>query len=190
MPGKDANNHRCSKETLSPESIIRDRCWRSMQWSWTITTYPFGTAASLLGRALCTARWMCTAAVWWPAWIGFENNSITGITDLLYTLLDDHTEEAARYGVELTPELFPSRFIPTSIRTDHGAEYESKEFSRMCKEMGINHHFVAPATGSLKGTVEQFFPSVPDPDEIAACGCGRDLQTVQFQSQAKGSPYH
>lgn len=27
----------------------------------------------------------------------------------------------------------------------------------MCKEMGINHHFVAPATGSLKGTVEQFF---------------------------------
>ena len=90
-------------------------------------------------------------------WIGFENNSITGITDLLYTLLDDHTEEAARYGVELTPELFPSRFIPTSIRTDHGAEYESKEFSRMCKEMGINHHFVAPATGSLKGTVEQFF---------------------------------
>ncbi len=90
-------------------------------------------------------------------WIGFENNSITGITDLLYTLLDDHTEEAARYGVELTSELFPSRFIPTSIRTDHGAEYESKEFSRMCKEMGINHHFVAPATGSLKGTVEQFF---------------------------------
>ncbi len=90
-------------------------------------------------------------------WIGFENNSITGVTDLLYTLLDDHTEEAARYGVELTPELFPSRFIPTSIRTDHGAEYESKEFSRMCKEMGINHHFVAPATGSLKGTVEQFF---------------------------------
>ncbi len=90
-------------------------------------------------------------------WIGFENNSITGITDLLYTLLDDHTEEAARYGVELTAELFPSRFIPTSIRTDHGAEYESKEFSRMCKEMGINHHFVAPATGSLKGTVEQFF---------------------------------
>ena len=90
-------------------------------------------------------------------WIGFENNSITGVTDLLYTLLDDHTEEAARYGVDLTPELFPSRFIPTSIRTDHGAEYESKEFSRMCKEMGINHHFVAPATGSLKGTVEQFF---------------------------------
>ena len=30
-------------------------------------------------------------------WIGFENNSITGITDLLYTLLDDHTEEAARW---------------------------------------------------------------------------------------------
>lgn len=90
-------------------------------------------------------------------WIGYQNNSYIGITDLLFTLLDEHVEEAARYGVELTPDIFPSRFIPTAIRTDHGAEYTSGEFSRLCGELGINHNLAAPGTGSLKGTVEQYF---------------------------------
>lgn len=89
--------------------------------------------------------------------MAFENNSILGVTNLFFTLLDEHTDEAKRYGVDTDPGIFPSRFIPTAIRTDQGAEYTSGEFERMCRELGINHNLVAPGTGSLKGLVEQFF---------------------------------
>ena len=89
--------------------------------------------------------------------MSYQNNSILGVTNLMFSLLDDHTEEAKRYGVDISPDIFPSRFIPTSIRTDQGAEYTSDEFERMCQELRITHNLVAPATGSLKGLVEQIF---------------------------------
>ena len=44
--------------------------------------------------------------------MSYQNNSILGVTNLMFSLLDDHTEEAKRYGVDISPDIFPSRLSP------------------------------------------------------------------------------
>lgn len=72
-------------------------------------------------------------------YIGFENNSFLGATNLFNVLF------------------FEEGVIPDKIRVDHGAEWISKDMRLMGKELGITIEIVAPGTGSLKGLVEDLF---------------------------------
>ena len=42
-----------------------------------------------------------------------------------------------------------------SIRSDHGGEFENKDFEMFCDEYGIEHNFSAPRTPQQNGVVER-----------------------------------
>src|ERR1044071_5153459 len=57
---------------------------------------------------------------------------------------------------ELVPILEKSQNLPLkSICSDHGIEFENKEFLTFCREHGIEHNFSAPYTPQQNGVVER-----------------------------------
>lgn len=90
--------------------------------------------------------------------VAFDNNSILGVTNLFINLADDKHEYCQKYGLNFDDErLWPSNIIPKRLRVDRGAEFKSKEFGRICNELGIEKQIVPGGSGSLKGVVEQSF---------------------------------
>ena len=41
------------------------------------------------------------------------------------------------------------------IHSDHGKEFENKQFEEFCDEVGITHNFSAPRTPQQNGVVER-----------------------------------
>ena len=90
--------------------------------------------------------------------VAFDNNSNLGLTNLFLNLADNKHQYCQRYGMDFTNEdIWPSNIIPKRVRVDRGAEFRGKQFERICNELDIERILVAPATGSLKGIVEQSF---------------------------------
>lgn len=90
--------------------------------------------------------------------VAFDNNSTLGVTNLFLNLADDKKKYCARYGIGFDDDkLWPSNIVPRRIRVDRGSEFKSKEFGRICIELGIEKQLVPGASGSLKGIVEQSF---------------------------------
>ncbi len=46
-----------------------------------------------------------------------------------------------------------SSFVLSSIRSDHGREFENETISVFCREQGISHNFSAPRTPQKNGVV-------------------------------------
>ena len=105
-------------------------------------------------------------------WVDYANNSFVGLTNLLMSLFFDAREQYKKYGLDVPPELCPSGFIPLELRTDHGAEYTSEDVRRIGREIGMNITLVPPATGSMKGLVEQAFHQFQEIMRGAAGGTG------------------
>lgn len=90
--------------------------------------------------------------------VAFDNNSILGVTNLFLNLADDKKKYCERNGMGFSDDaLWPSNIIPRRLRVDRGSEFKSKEFDRICVELGIEKQIVSGASGSLKGIVEQSF---------------------------------
>lgn len=90
--------------------------------------------------------------------VAFDNNSILGLTNLFLNLADDKQKYCERYGISYeNKDIWPSNIIPKRVRVDRGAEFRSKEFDRICNELGMERILVTPGSGSLKGVVEQSF---------------------------------
>ena len=89
--------------------------------------------------------------------VGFENNSVLGFTNCMLNLSEDKVDYCRRYGIEITPRMWPSCVLPKRLTCDRGSEYRSKEVKRICNELNISLEFVPKGTGSMKGNVEQFF---------------------------------
>lgn len=90
--------------------------------------------------------------------VAFDNNSILGVTNLFLNLADNKKEYCSRYGMGFDDDaIWPSNIKPRRIRVDRGSEFKSKEFRRICNELGIELQIVSGASGSLKGVVEQSF---------------------------------
>ena len=105
-------------------------------------------------------------------WVDYANNSFVGITNLLMALFFDGREQYERYGLTASPEVYPMGFIPQELRTDHGAEYTSEDMRRVGREIGMNIVLAPPATGSMKGLVEQSFHQFQELVRGAAAGTG------------------
>ena len=105
-------------------------------------------------------------------WVDYANNSFVGITNLLMALFFDGREQYERYGLTAPPEVCPMEFIPQELRTDHGAEYTSEDMRRVGREIGMNIVLAPPATGSMKGLVEQSFHQFQELIRGAANGTG------------------
>lgn len=90
--------------------------------------------------------------------VAFDNNSVLGVTNLFLNLADDKKEYCNRYGMGFDDDrLWRSNIIPRRLRVDRGSEFKSKEFDRICNELGVEKQIVTGASGSLKGIVEQSF---------------------------------
>lgn len=89
--------------------------------------------------------------------ISYDNNSVLGMTNCLINLAEDKVEYCAKYGITITQNQWPSGYLPHRILSDRGAEYMSKEAKRICNELNITLEPVPAGTGSLKGSVEQWF---------------------------------
>ena len=46
-------------------------------------------------------------------------------------------------------------FKVTSIRSDHGGEFDNDEFEKFCKDNGYKHNFSSPRTPQQNGVVER-----------------------------------
>lgn len=89
--------------------------------------------------------------------IAFDNNSVIGMTNCFINLMDDKVEYCKKYGIHISPEMWPSCVLPNRILCDRGAEYTSHEAERIFNALNIHRELVPAGTGSLKGTVEQWF---------------------------------
>lgn len=89
--------------------------------------------------------------------IGFENNSVIGLTNCLMNLSDDKAELCKKYNIGIADGMWPSGYLPHRIISDRGAEYLSDEATRICTALNITKELAPAATGSLKGDVERFF---------------------------------
>ena len=93
------------------------------------------------------------------------------------SLFFDGREQYAKYGLTAPPEVCPMGFIPQELRTDHGAEYTSEDMRRVGREIGMNIVLAPPATGSMKGLVEQSFHQFQELVRSAAGGTGVIMKT-------------
>lgn len=89
--------------------------------------------------------------------VGFENNSELGLTNLLINFFLDKGRVACESNVIIDESLWPSQFIPGTIRCDRGSDFKSKKFEDICASFGISRQLCTGATGSMKGTIEQLF---------------------------------
>ncbi len=89
--------------------------------------------------------------------VGFENNSELGLTNLLINFFLDNGRVACESNVIIDETLWPSQFIPGTIRCDRGSDFKSKKFEEICGSFGISRQLCTGATGSMKGTIEQLF---------------------------------
>ena len=67
----------------------------------------------------------------------------------------DKVEYCARYGIEITPEQWPSVGMPTEIITDKGREFFGPRMGELCKRYGLEVLTLPPFRPDFKGTVEK-----------------------------------
>ena len=90
--------------------------------------------------------------------VSFDNNSNLGITNLFLNLVDDKQEYCSKFGLDFyDSSIWQSNILPRRLRVDRGPEFLSKEFDRICNELGIEKQILPGGSGSLKGIVEQSF---------------------------------
>lgn len=92
--------------------------------------------------------------------VAFDNNSVLGITNCFLNLLDDKQELCNRFGIQIGANEWPSKILPLRLRSDYGAEYISHAMDTICCKLGVAKELVSPATGSLKGQIEQLFHQI------------------------------
>lgn len=105
--------------------------------------------------------------------IGFENNSILGMTNCFMNLCDDKTEYCKKYGfLNIDIKLWPSNVLPNRIRVDRGSDFVSKDAERIFNELNITREIVTGGTGSLKGLIEQLWHQLHSSQNGSLNGAG------------------
>lgn len=89
--------------------------------------------------------------------VTLEKNSVAGVSRLIMNMLTDHVEFAARFGVEIEPDVWPSFVLPSAWRTDHGSDFMSKALENALVGVNVRKESAPPRTGSYKGKIEGLF---------------------------------
>lgn len=87
-------------------------------------------------------------------YVGFSCDE-TAVMACIEQAATDKTEYCARYGIEITPEQWPSVGIPTEIITDQGREFLGPRMGELCKRYGLEVLTLPPFRPDFKGTVEK-----------------------------------
>ena len=92
--------------------------------------------------------------------VGFENNSNLAWDDLMLNLDEDKEALLRRFGIEFNGDVnkvWPSHFVPNLILSDRGSDFRSTHTASVLNSLNIDRSLAPPATGSMKGIVEQWF---------------------------------
>ena len=87
-------------------------------------------------------------------YIGFSCDE-TAVMACIEQATMDKVEHCARYGIEITPEQWPSVGMPTEIITDQGREFFGPRMSEMCCRYGLEVLTLPPFRPDQKGCVEK-----------------------------------
>lgn len=69
-------------------------------------------------------------------YVGFDCDE-TAVMACIAQATMDKVEYCARYGIEITPEQWPSVGMPTEIITDQGREFLGPRMSELCRRYGL-----------------------------------------------------
>ena len=96
--------------------------------------------------------------------VGFEENSVIGITNLMRNLLTrDLLNWMRKNGIEdVGRDVVPGNVHPTMVYLDRGPEMKADETVEVFGRLGINVSLEPPATGSMKGMVERSYRTFMD----------------------------
>lgn len=79
----------------------------------------------------------------------------TAVMTCIAQAASDKVEYCARYGIEITPEQWPSAGMPSEIITDQGREFFGPRMSELCRRYGLEVLTLPPFRPDCKGTVEK-----------------------------------
>jgi hypothetical protein len=89
-------------------------------------------------------------------YVGLENPSYVTAMSALVTSMSDKTELCANYGLEITPEQWPSVGVPDVILADRG-ELLGHQIESLEKAFAVRIENTPPYRGDAKGIVERYF---------------------------------
>lgn len=87
-------------------------------------------------------------------YIGFSCDE-TAVMACIEQATMDKVAYCARYGIEITPEQWPSVGMPTEIITDQGREFFGPRMSELCRRYGLEVLTLPPFRPDCKGSVEK-----------------------------------
>lgn len=87
-------------------------------------------------------------------YVGFACDE-TAVMACIEQAVTDKVGYCARYGIEITPEQWPSVGMPLEIITDNGREFFGPRMGELCKRYGLEVLTLPPFRPDFKGTVEK-----------------------------------
>ena len=88
------------------------------------------------------------------AYVGFDCDE-TAVMACIEQAVMDKVAYCARYGIEITPEQWPSAGMPSEIITDQGREFFGPRMSELCRRYGLEVLTLPPFRPDCKGAVEK-----------------------------------
>ena len=87
-------------------------------------------------------------------YIGFDCDE-TAVMACIEQAAMDKVAYCARYGIEITPEQWPSAGMPSEIITDQGREFFGPRMSELCRRYGLEVLTLPPFRPDCKGAVKK-----------------------------------
>lgn len=88
--------------------------------------------------------------------VGMEAGE-TAVMGCLANAVTDKVSYCRQYGIEITPEEWPSQEMPLEIITDKGRDFCGKRMDELCMRYGVEHLSLPPFRPDGKGCVEKAF---------------------------------
>ena len=103
---------------------------------------------------------------------------------LLQNTFADKVSFCRQHGLEIDPQDWPSRHLPTKIMTDRGSEFLGGPLENLCESYGIEIENLPAYRPDLKGVVEKLFDLIQSAYKPLLKGKG----VVESDTQERGAP--
>ena len=92
-------------------------------------------------------------------YVGLEGPSWAGMMMAIANACSDKVKFCAEYGITITEEEWPCRYVPNVILGDRG-ELESKSVETLISTLNVRVENALPYRGDMKGIIEQYFKTI------------------------------